>query len=306
MKRWAPLLFAALALSLAAAGKPPRNGVLYYNSFDKSLTADYAAGKAEPLNADGARIVPDGRVGGGYLQDAPGVLRIAAQGNINPEAGTIAMWVKPLNWSGNDKCFHGIFTVGAFKDKRRTFQVYKYYNGHFMLLARSPAIKERVEIYETKHYPKWRPGEWHHVAFSWSKADNRTVLYTDGEPMIGPYKEDVFPQTIDHVIEGITFNTVSNSRFWDEKHRTVMDELYIFDYAVGDGVIADLMRAGIKDAVPPSPSRAPPVRPKSTASSPPANTPTSSRPTPSWRPARPASTPAKPASTPPTTTRTST
>ncbi len=250
MKQLACLSLAALALALAAAPKPPRNGVLYYNSFDNSLTADYAAGQAAPMNAVGARLVPDGRVGKGYMQDAPGALRIAAKGNVKPEAGTIAVWVKPVNWSGKDNFFHQIFTVGAVKDKRRTFQLYKYYNGHFMLLARNPAVKGNVAIYETRHYPQWKPGEWHHVAFSWSKADNRTVLYTDGEPMIGPYNEDIFPQTLDHILEGVSFNHVVKSKFWDENHRTVMDELYIFDYAVGDGVIADLMRAGTKDTPP--------------------------------------------------------
>ena len=56
MKQLACLSLAALALALAAAPKPPRNGVLYYNSFDNSLTADYAAGQAAPMNA--GRIPP--------------------------------------------------------------------------------------------------------------------------------------------------------------------------------------------------------------------------------------------------------
>ena len=250
MKKWTCLALVLSALTASLMGAtPPRPGVLYYNSFN-NLQADYAVGNPVPKKADGAKLVPDGRVGSGYVQDGLGALLLETAGNVNPEAGTIAVWIKPLNWEGADKCFHTIFCVGALRDKRRTFQVYKYYNGHFMLLARNPAVKERVEIYETRHFPKWKAGEWHHVAFSWSKADNRTVLYTDGEPSIGPYKEDVFPQTPEDIADGVSFNSVSNAQFSDETHRTVMDELYIFDHAVGEGVIADLMRAGLKDEPP--------------------------------------------------------
>ena len=234
---------------MGQSAKPPRNGVLYYNSF-KTLKADFAVGNPVPKDATGARTTPDGRAGSGFIQDAPGSFKIEAKGNINPEAGTIAVWFKPVNWHGNDNHFHNIFTVGMFKTNRRSFQLYKYYNGHFMILARNPAQKRNISIYETKHFPKWKEGEWHHVAFSWSKADNRTVLYTDGEPMIGPYDEDIMPQTMEQIIDGISFNPVTDSKFWDVNHRTVMDELYIFDYAVGDGVIAELMRAGTKDKAP--------------------------------------------------------
>jgi hypothetical protein len=247
--KWFSFLLAAFSILSLCAAAVPKDGVLYYNSFN-SLEADYAAGDAKPLNATGAKIVPDGKIGNGFMQDGLGAFKIAARGNINPQAGTIAMWVKPVNWNGNDGKFHNFFTVGALKTGRRTFQLYKYYNGHLMILARNPEVSGNLSIYESKHFVQWKAGEWHHLAFSWSKADNRTVLYCDGEPMIGPYKEEFFPQTIEHLIDGITFNSIANSLHWDENNRTIMDEIYIFDYAIGDGGVDALMHIGVKDKPP--------------------------------------------------------
>ncbi len=232
------------------AAKPPKEGVLYYNSFDKSLKADYAAGQAEPLISKNAKIVPGGRSGSAYLQDGLGSLKVATKGNINPTSGTIAMWVKPLNWNGNDGKFHNFFVVGPVRHGRRTFQLYKVYNSNFMLLARNPEVKGNVSIYESKHFVRWKAGEWHHLAFSWDKGSKECILYVDGEPHKGTYRDDIFPQTIQHIIEGMSFNVVVNAKFWDENNRTLVDELYVFDRPIGNRGVAELMEVGVKQEAP--------------------------------------------------------
>ena len=135
-----------LASITAISGTPPKEGVLFYHSFDKGLTADYAAGKAEPIKSSGSALT-DGHTGKGMVQNDFGSLVFAAEKNINPAAGTVAMWVKPVNWSGREQYFHHFFNFGSLNKNCRYLQLYKYYKSTILFLARNPAVKDNFSLY---------------------------------------------------------------------------------------------------------------------------------------------------------------
>ena len=93
------LLTAGLLVQAAAASTPD---LLLYASFDGTAEAQVARGSPTPL-VHGALAFGEGKFGQGYLAGAEGTeLLYEATGNVDPLAGTVAMWVKPLTWSGGD------------------------------------------------------------------------------------------------------------------------------------------------------------------------------------------------------------
>lgn len=91
---------------------PPRNGVLFYASFDNGLAADYSAGNPQPTLSANAELT-EGKSGKGYVQNGAGSLRFACAKNILPDTGTVAFWVKPVNWDGTDSIFRHFSSPSA-------------------------------------------------------------------------------------------------------------------------------------------------------------------------------------------------
>lgn len=245
-KTFQSLLFVSLFGALCAFGaNPPREGVLFFHSFDHGLNADYAAGNPVPTNAAGAQTAADGHIGAGLVQNSPGGIRFAAEGNIQPEAGTVAMWVKPVNWNGDDKMFHFFFNAGTMAGKNaRNIQLYKFCTGPLMLLARNPGQTAQCQVANSNDFRKWKAGEWHHLAFSWSKADRKCILYIDGKEYQGEIPDGVFPDNAAQLAPGLVFNTVGAGEFCDPEQRTIMDDIYIFDRPIGERGVAELRAAG--------------------------------------------------------------
>ncbi len=87
----------AVALSLttafvSAGAAPQDNGLLFYLSADKSVTADFAKGDPVPNFADKIAIVPNGFHGGALQTQDDNVLSWKAPGNIFAQRGTISFF----------------------------------------------------------------------------------------------------------------------------------------------------------------------------------------------------------------------
>lgn len=235
--------------AVSAGDVPPRDGVLFYASFDNGLAADYSAGNPQPTLSANAELA-EGKSGKGYVQNGVGSLRFACAKNILPDTGTVAFWVKPVNWDGTDSIFRHFFAVGGLGKGQRHMQLYRYYRSGLIWLVRNPAVKGNFSIGMSNEFRRWKKGEWHHLAITWDKNTKEVRLYCDGKFARGVYNADYFPAEAANLGGEFVLNTLVNAPNNDIESRTVIDDFYIFDRAVGERQIAELMNVGIKSSAP--------------------------------------------------------
>ena len=157
-------------------------GLLFEQNFTQGVTADYAAGQragkpATPLtlntglDGDGIQI--------GIWDNALHNLRYSAAKNINLEAGSVELWIKPLDWTGSDEKFHYFFEAGS-KDSRLI--IYKYWKNSdlYFVFGPTPATGEKtppwtIASINVRH---WLPEQWHYLVCTWNRHEIK--LYVDG------------------------------------------------------------------------------------------------------------------------------
>lgn len=159
---------------------PFNNDLLFYASYNKSITADFAVGS---LEAEGkVNITP-----AGILFNKEGV-RYSAHGNINPLAGVLAFQFKP-QWNAfeldkklicNKGLVKGLFCYTAvsrfpFNCVPNTLTLSVYYSTWHK--ERIIALWWDTCIAQTS-VEKWNKGEWRHVAIVWDETHIK--LYING------------------------------------------------------------------------------------------------------------------------------
>ncbi|MFA6568137.1 MAG: glycoside hydrolase domain-containing protein [Victivallales bacterium] len=214
------------------------DNLLFYCSYDKSLDADIAQGQKEATVIGNSHLV-DGKSGKGMIQEGLGKVSYSTAGNIKGNEGAVAMWVKPVNWSGKDNRFEFMFMAGNFPQQgKRHIQIYKYFSAGLYCLARNQDKKLLLQ----SNIADWKTGEWHHLAFSWSKSDNMCALYIDGEQVkTDTFDQGILPVEDGHFGDAMHVNTVVSADNCDKKDQTVIDELYIYGRALGKRDILNLI-----------------------------------------------------------------
>ena len=140
---------------------------------------DGNAGKAEVTGK--VRYV-DG-VRGKALALSDGTARIACPAKITPSEGTMTMWVKPMNWSSEDKeffCF--LQNVNAEGDGR--IILYKYQNPGLGLLfwyGNPKGEKTKDSCYANSNEAKLEKGKWSFLAITWSRKASLAALFVNGK-----------------------------------------------------------------------------------------------------------------------------
>jgi hypothetical protein len=97
--------------------------------------------------------------------------------NINLKEGTIAFWIRPVDWepAGKTKSYHWIFAVNKSGAKVDRLQLFKMPGPMLMLfIGKKDSIKQIP--FSTR---KWKKNQWHFVAFSWNSE--RAKLFIDGQ-----------------------------------------------------------------------------------------------------------------------------
>ncbi|MGQ9681044.1 MAG: LamG-like jellyroll fold domain-containing protein [Anaerolineae bacterium] len=132
-----------------------------------------------PTGADGEQPTSGnvafaaGRFGQGALLHSHGHrLSYDASNEINLSQGAIELWAQP-RWHGDDGMTHVLAEVTVSGIRR-------------MLVQKDGAANLRFQVWDTDGIEKgiafrvadWRPGDWHHVAVTWS--DGRIRLFVDG------------------------------------------------------------------------------------------------------------------------------
>jgi len=158
---------------------------IFYLPLDGSTAAAIARGEPRPrptthgdliltLLAEERSRFGAGKVGQCYeVEDA--ALVFEAEGNFRPDEGTCAFWICP-NFRGDSKEIYCTF-FGA----EKWGMLYKYM--YHTSLTFGTAKPKRDLYYDcgVRDISSWRPGEWHHVAATWSRRENARRIYVDGK-----------------------------------------------------------------------------------------------------------------------------
>lgn len=187
------LLLPILLLATSAHADP---GLLFRASFDGTPDAWSLSGGGKPVEAPAAPLqFGPGKLGQALVcgPELP-LLHYRTEGNLLPTSGTVSFWVQPQNWDPSDGNFHSFFECGAGSDGKGWLVVYKYYQSGWLL---NRYADEKGQVGMATAFPKWKPGEWHHVAATWSAQEQK--IYLDGElvaqaaaPVVAQILPDVF------------------------------------------------------------------------------------------------------------------
>ena len=235
MRLWLVLL----AVSAVAADVP--DGVTFYASFDKlSANADFALGDPASTFTANLELRPaEGIRGNGLLQQLGERCGYAIKGNLETRQGTISLWVKPLNWSGEDRKFRHFFT--AVPSQKDNFYLYLYPIGDEQILwyVRQHGREPNESISKAGGPPDLlQKGEWTHLAATWDDAEMR--LYLNGQRIGQGLPAQPVPKFETGEFQICPIQFWKNAQWSDPDEQTICDEFRIFDRPLRDDEVLDL------------------------------------------------------------------
>lgn len=172
-------------------------------------------------------------LGGGQVP-APG-LTFPTRDVLSLKHGTVAMWVKPVDWSGDDRYYHSFF--GLRIGQGGYLILYKNYSpATGVMFGWDPDEGPGKRFNRSLAVTSWQPGQWHHVAGTWSDGDH-FALYVDGQRVgigrgITLPPDDRLPATF----------TIGSAQV-DHPGQTAIDELRIFRRALSAREVLALFAA---------------------------------------------------------------
>lgn len=209
------LLLAQMTLlcATAALGQPLTPPLTFHAAFEGTTDA-VAQGNPQPVTSEGPLAYRPGKVGQALVCGEGGAaLQYATAGNLRAAAGSLEMWVCPLDWTGQEDEFH-VF-LEALEPGWLVF--YRYYQGGVLLLTGTDGGHY---VSATSPPLNWQPGEWHHLAATWRAK--RLEVYIDGKP-VGFSEGSMLPEKL-------------SDRFWlgdrpwhiARKRQTLIDEVKLY------------------------------------------------------------------------------
>ena len=174
------------AVAPIRAGEPETADLLFSASFDRlTAFADYARGSPESTLDASLELRAKPGIKGHRLLVTEGEQCIYdAVGNLDLAAGTISFWVKPVNWSDDDRRYVAFLNV--FGRERKTNKGFglsidtsdtpQSARTHISLGSRSrdPDYK----LYLALGKAEWNPQTWHKLDVTWDAK--HLAIYVDG------------------------------------------------------------------------------------------------------------------------------
>lgn len=214
------LLFSSLSLA-------EENDILFYVSFNGSPHADIAKGNKTAAFKDitytedkfGEAVVISQRpaVAEGL---ANGYVNFETKDNLNLLEGTIEMWVKPIDWAGNEETEMMFFDCTTYQQE---------VEGQLRILKKGSTVqffigklggRGTTTVTDIKN---WKQGEWHHVVTTWKK-EGEVEIYIDGEIKAkGQIPGELFPTGL-----GARFSIGCHYAPIPAEKHTAIDEVYIY------------------------------------------------------------------------------
>ncbi|MBU0477549.1 hypothetical protein KKC91_03155 [bacterium] len=231
------LFFSVLCFrSALAIGIDPED-ILFYAPYDGKAEAEIAIG-SPAAEVKGEVDYIEGKKGKAIVLGDAKLIYKAAE-NLNLDAGTISMWVKPVNWDGKKEMFHFLFY--AIAPDETILIIYKHFNpklGLLFLCGQRTGLKDGKRMHEYANTPEdWVKNEWMHIASTWNKKTEIIELYINGELVKGiKLDAEKFPNVIPEQFS--INNTLYGPK--DSKEITAYDELCIFKRALSADEIKEL------------------------------------------------------------------
>ncbi|MBI2298929.1 MAG: LamG domain-containing protein [Armatimonadetes bacterium] len=205
--------------ALVAARAVPTLSLDFETGFD-------AIGRDGPVKAtlEGTPELVPGKFGNALKSgSASGYLHFPTAGIVLPEQGTVEMWVCPVDWKGTEEFFHVFFDVRG----DGALYLYKYYQGGLLMLS-CPNVAGPYHSASAPIAP-WVPGEWHHIAGTWSAREQH--VYIDGK-RIGS-AEPALPTRL-----GADFVLGDNPWHIPRTTSSLIDQVRIYDRCLSDAHVA--------------------------------------------------------------------
>ncbi len=249
------LVFCVLAASclMGTARTEPniyKPELLFHASFDDSANADFAKGKASPIEAKGLKFVP-GRRGKALRMtaEAKSVLAYEMKNNILPERGTVSFWVK-YEWKdeGFNEKGDRIWRV-LLSNPNPPAGVDRVGSGRLWFWQHGPSLRADQSD-KCDKYRQWNNlkdlKEWKHIAISWDEYG--IYLYVNGKYQWG--RSDGASPMRDALKERdkLAFNRIDFSKFYvgglagRQQIDGLIDDLRIYSAPLYQSQITELYR----------------------------------------------------------------
>ena len=219
MRHLLPLLM-LLTVSLAAAQTAP----VLTMDFEKGFDAQSPAGVVK-ATVDGKPELVPGKFGQA-LKSGPGTGYLNFPTNLlKSTAGTVEMWVCPVDWRPADREFHAFFDLRG----EGALYLYKYVDGTNLLML--SCANGGGPYFSSAFALNWKPGEWHHIAGTWSASGVRS--YVDGKPAGAMPVEAQLPAKL-----GDSFLIGDHPWHLPRTTSSLIDEVRVYDRALSPAHIA--------------------------------------------------------------------
>ncbi|NUQ01178.1 MAG: LamG domain-containing protein [Armatimonadetes bacterium] len=214
------LTWVVLLLASGAMARPEPSFVL---EFEDGYVATGPQGPLAP-RAEGHPELAPGRFGQALKSGpATGYLHFPTAGVVNRLAGTVEMWVSPIDWDGTERKFHAFFDCRG----EGALYLYKYFEGGLLMLsANNPAGPYQSA---SAAIGGWKPGDWHHIAGTWSASQQH--VYVDGK-RIGS-TSPLLPMALAE-----TFALGDHPWHIERSSSSLIDRVRIYDRLLSDAHIA--------------------------------------------------------------------
>ena len=225
---------------LSPAPDVPKS-VRFYAPMDGSVHAAFARGERRALAASNDIVFVKGHCGQAALLGENKTTRFSVDydsvENLNLQEGTLALWIQPQGWNGAQEGARFFFMI---RDEARCrFHLYKTATKTLALLTGNGVYQEWGGIYTSVE--DWQDGEWRHLAVTWT-PDRTVTLYMNGK-LRG--KMVVAPEKY---FKGLPAHfSIGQSQSWGSdvpRAQTAIDEVMIFDRALGQDEIVELTKQG--------------------------------------------------------------
>lgn len=250
MRRWGISIWAlAVASPALAQTATPDDGLLFYLSADKSLTADIAKGDPVPNFRSAVTITPDGAVGGAARWSDEGYVAWNAPGNMRAARGTLAFF-----WRARTPLGEAPFVIfrAGFADHSSWDMAFLRidWNGHGFDAFVTDANLSRIRVsFRLDRVPA--PEEWQHLAFAWDETAG-VRLFLNGREVARRNQVADLDSGLDQF--GMAGRVISPHQVQSRYHfmrGSDLDEIRVYDHMLATADVAALAAHHLPGAPPP-------------------------------------------------------
>ena len=188
----------ALAATAVFAAEP---AVTYDFEGTTGLPATALKGKGKIEFVDGVK--------GKAIKMADNTLNLPSPEGVTGEAGSVALWIKPVNWDHSSKEFVS-FLFNQNKSVTGRMHIYKYRepDGLGITFWYGNPQNDKLKTITAHRKAKYKKGEWFFFVMTWDKKSNLTSLYYNGARVTGsrPGREVFYKELGDFILNAEPFN----------------------------------------------------------------------------------------------------